>query len=252
VAKLLIRSIKRVFYRIYPTTHISAFLRTLYLQRYIKRIAFTTVLDAGCGPGQYALYLAGKYPHANFTGYDFSKENIKRCVESKDSLQLSNAEFKKLDLLELNQSDAFDLIYTIDVLEHIVGNMKVIGNLDRALKKGGILYIAIPNEKDHRFLFPEKYHQRYVEWSSIEHGGDQYSVEELIAILEDLGYRVLIGKRTFGLWGKLAWELDLVMEKKKNLKRLSLPFLLFLCYLDLIWKNGKSSYALLVIAKKIK
>jgi len=247
----VIRSIKRVFYRIYPTTHISAFLRTIYLKKYIRQFQFTQVLDAGCGPGQFTLYLAKKYPRAKFTGYDLSEEDIKRCLESKEALQLNNVKFKLLDLFELSEKEEFDLIYTIDVLEHIVGNMKVIINLDRTLKKGGILYIAMPNEKDHRFLFPDKFHRRYAEWSSIEHIGDQYSVEELIAILEGLGYEVLTAKRTFGLWGKLAWEIDLLLERKNNLKRLFLPFLLLVSYLDIFWKNGKSSYALLVIAKKI-
>lgn len=247
---LVIDRLKKAFYRMYPTTHISAFLRTLYLQRYIRRFQFTQVLDAGCGPGQFAFYLAGKYPLANFTGYDFSKEDIDKCVQSKGALGLKNAEFKELNLFKLNQKEKFDLIYSIDVLEHIVGNMKVIENLDRALKKGGLLYIAMPNEKDHRFLLPDKYHQQYVEWSSNEHVGDQYRVEELAVILEALGYGILVAKPTFGFWGKLAWELDMIIEEKKNLKRLLLPFLLLWCYLDTIWKNGENSYALLVIAKK--
>jgi len=250
VDNLVIRCIKKAFYRIYPTTHISAFLRTIYLQRYIRRFQFTRVLDAGCGTGQFTLYLARKYPHAEFTGYDLSEKAIKTSVASRNLHKLHNADFQKMDLFELNQKSVFDLIYSIDVLEHIVGNMKVIHNLDSALRKGGILYIAMPYEKDHRFLFPAKFHQRYVQWSAVEHGGDQYSLEEWKTLLQNLGYEIIISKRTFGMWGKLAWEMDLVLEGNKVIKRLLLPFLLCLCCLDIIWKNGRTSYALLIVARK--
>jgi 2-polyprenyl-3-methyl-5-hydroxy-6-metoxy-1,4-benzoquinol methylase len=250
VANLIIESIKKVFYSIYPTTHISAFLRTIYLQKYVRRFRFTKVLDAGCGPGQFTFYLAKKYPRAKFTGYDLSEQDIKKCHDKKQELQLNNVQFKQLDLFELNEEERYDLIYTIDVLEHIVGNLEVIRNLDRALKKEGILYIAMPNEKSHRYLLPEKCFKKYIEWSSKEHIGDQYSVKELASILESLGYKILYARRTFGFFGKLSWELDMLMEKYRNLKRLFLPSLLFLCWLDTVWQNSKGSYAILVIAKK--
>lgn len=247
---LIIASIKKVFYKIYPTTHISAFLKTIYLQKHVRCFRFTKVLDAGCGPGQFAFYLAKKYPRAKFTGYDFSEQDIGKCQDKKQELKLDNVQFKQLDLFKLNEEEQYDLIYTIDVLEHIVGNLKIIGNLDRALKNGGIFYIAMPNEKNHRYLLPEKYFKKYIEWSSKEHIGDQYTVEELASIMEGLGYKILHGQYTFGFWGKLAWELDMLMEKYRNLKRLFLPFLLFLCWLDTVWQNSKGSYAILVIAKK--
>jgi SAM-dependent methyltransferase len=252
VANLVIESIKKVFYRIYPTSHISAFLRTIYLQKYIRRFRFTKVLDAGCGPGLFTFYLAKKYPRTKFTGYDLSEQDIGKCQDKKQELYLDNVQFKQLDLFELNEEEQYDLIYTIDVLEHIPGNLAIIKNLDRALRKEGILYIAMPNEKNHRYLLPEKYFKEYIEWSSKEHIGDQYSVKELAFILESLGYKILHARRTFGFWGEFAWELDMLMEKYRNLKRLSLPLLLVLCFLDTLWENKEDSYAILVIAKKPK
>lgn len=250
MVNLVIESIKRVFYRIYPTTHISAFLRTIYLQKYLRRFRFARVLDAGCGPGQFIFYLTQKYPRTKFAGYDLSEQDIGKCQDKKQELQLDNVQFKQLDLFELNEEEQYDLIYTIDVLEHIVGNLEVIRNLDRALKEKGILYLAMPNEKNHRYLLPEKFFKEYIEWSSMEHIGDQYSVKELASILEGLGYKILYARYTFGFWGKFAWELDMLMEKYRNLKRLFLPLLLFLCWLDTVWQNREDSYALLIIAKK--
>ncbi len=246
----IIQLIKKVFYSIYSTTHIRAFLRTIYVQKYLRRFRFTRVLDAGCGPGQFIFYLTQKYPGAKFTGYDISENDIRKCKDKKQELQLDNVKFKRLDLFEIKEEERYDLIYTIDVLEHIVGNLEVIRNMDRALKKEGILYIAMPNEKNHRYLLPKKFFKEYIEWSSKEHIGDQYSVEELSSILEGLGYSILYARYTFGFWGKLAWELDMLMEKYRNLKRLSLLFLLFLCWLDTLWENKKDSYGLLIIGRK--
>lgn len=246
----IIQSIKKTFYSIYPTTHISAFLRTIYVQKYLRRFRFTRVLDAGCGPGQFTFYLAQKYPRTKFTGYDISEIDIRKCKDKKQELQLDNVQFKRLNLFELIEEERYDLIYTIDVLEHIVWNLEVIRNLDRALKKEGILYIAMPNEKNHKYVLPEKFFKEYIEWSSKEHIGDQYSVEELSSILEGLGYTILYARYTFGFWGKLAWELDMLMEKYLNLKRLPLLFLLFLCWLDTLLENKEDSYALLIIARK--
>lgn len=109
MANLVIESIKKVFYRIYPTSHISAFLRTIYLQKYIRRFRFTKVLDAGCGTGQFTFYLAKKYPGTKFTGYDLSEQDIGKCQDKKQELYLDNVQFKQLDLFELNEEEQYDL-----------------------------------------------------------------------------------------------------------------------------------------------
>jgi len=151
---------------------------------------------------------------------------------------------------ELKEKEKYDLIYSIDVLEHISGNWKVIENIYRALKNEGIFYLAMPSEKDHRYLFPERFFQKYIEWSAREHTGDQYEVSELCSILKDIGFKIILAKYTFGLWGRLAWELDMLTDGAIYLKRILFPMLMLFSYLDTIWRNQIGSYALLVIGKK--
>lgn len=55
--------------------------------------------------------------------------------------------FKVQDLMSLAEHETFDFIFSIDCLEHIPGNQKVVANLVQALAPGGILYVAMPCEK---------------------------------------------------------------------------------------------------------
>jgi SAM-dependent methyltransferase len=246
----MLRLIKLVFYIFFPSAHISAFIRSLYFKRFIKNKSFSKILEAGCGPGLFTFFVADRFPHAQVIGYDISKDDIEFCNQENIKRKTDNVSFVCCDLLELKEKEEYDFIYSIDVLEHISGNWKVLENIYRALKNEGIFYLAMPCEKNHRHIFPERFFQKYTEWSAREHTGDQYELSELCFILKDMGFKIILAKYTFGLWGKLTWELDMLMERYQNLKRLSMPLLLFLCFLDTLWKNKEDSYALLIIAKK--
>jgi SAM-dependent methyltransferase len=246
----MLRLLKSIFYKFYPSAHISAFVRSLYLKRFLKNKTFLKILDAGCGPGLFTFFVADRFPHAQVIGCDISKDDIESCNQENINRKFDNVSFVCCDLFELKEKEKYDLIYSIDVLEHISGNWKVIENIYRALKNEGIFYLAMPSEKDHRYLFPERFFQKYIEWSAREHTGDQYEVSELCSILKDIGFKIILAKYTFGLWGRLAWELDMLTDGAIYLKRILFPMLMLFSYLDTIWRNQIGSYALLVIGKK--
>jgi len=66
------------------------------------------------------------------------------------------------------------------------------------------LYVAMPCETIHRFLFPRRWFDKYIQWTAGEHIGDQYTCEELMAILRSLGLTIVRTQYTLGFWGKLA------------------------------------------------
>jgi len=241
---------KKVFYRAIPTAHISAYIRFLYLQKALKKVKFRNILDAGCGPGLFSFYIAKKYPEARVTGYDISPLDIETCNKKKNSDYINNVSFYCVDIRTPFHDKNFDFIFSIDVFEHILGNIKVLENVWLALKHGGQFYLAMPQEPGHRFLFPKRYFHNYISWSKKEHIGEQYDLATMSAILRKIGFLIEDARYTFGFWGKLAWELDLLTDCNKTIKHLLQPFLFTWGYMDTLWKNNPQSYAIRIIARK--
>lgn len=247
----MLKLLKRIFYKFFPSAHASAFIRLVYLGKFLKNFNFKKALDAGCGPGLFTFFVAEKFPESQIVGYDISHEDIEKCEKEKHEKKINNVTFHRTSLLELSDEEEYDFIYSIDVLEHIKGNKKVIKNIYNALKPGGTLYLAMPDETNHRFIFSKNKHiQNYIKWTESEHKGDQYSLNELSKLLEETGFRIVMRKHTFGFFGKLAWELDMMTDNCISLKHLIQPFIFISGYLDTFCKNRPGSYGVLVIGKK--
>ena len=242
---------KKLFYRFIPSAHISSYVRLLYLRQFLKHGDFREVLDAGCGPGLFSFYVAKRLPEARVSGYDISQENILLCNLEKRMGGIPNASFRRVDLTNSFERDQFDFIFSIDVLEHIPENGRVLRNFYKGLKAGGMLYLAMPYETRHRYILPRRLFRKYIAWAKTEHVGEQYDLGEMLAILShQIGFSIMKARYTFGFWGKLSWELDMLTERNLFIKHLLQPLLFVMGYLDTLWKNGPGSYGIRVIAKK--
>jgi SAM-dependent methyltransferase len=241
---------KERFYQYIPSAYASSYIRLIYLKIFLKRLEFRNALDAGCGPGLFSFFVAERFPEAHLTGYDISSTDIETCNQSKIQKKIDNVTFKTLNLREFDERERYDFIFSIDVLEHIRGNLAVLRNIYNALEPGGIFYLAMPYEPGHRYLLPHRFIKNYVDWAKKEHIGEQYSLTTISAILSELGFDVFDSRYTFGFWGKLAWELDMLTEKHPSIQRLLKPLIFVWGYMDALWKNGPGSYAIRVIAKK--
>ncbi|MBI2583181.1 MAG: class I SAM-dependent methyltransferase [Candidatus Aenigmarchaeota archaeon] len=69
------------------------------------------ILDAGCGNGVQALYLARLYPEALIHGYDISPEAIERANRYKQSREVPNACFSVSSHDSFEPPDKMDMIY---------------------------------------------------------------------------------------------------------------------------------------------
>lgn len=236
---------------------IGAYVRTKYFNRFLRNYIFgkkiDRILDAGCGTGDHAFYLARKLPGATVYGYDLAgsesyKSNIHECLRKKRESGDRNIVFQEKDLRTLNEKEKYDLVYSIDVLEHILGNRLVIENIFQSLKEGGLFYLAMPYDKANRRLLPAFFFKGFDAWADHEHIGEQYSLEELTSLMKEIGFTILEAKYTFGVFGKLAWELDKVFECMGPAGRLSKPFLKIIGWMDIYWNNKEGD--LLVIARR--
>ena len=89
----------------------------------INRRAYKSILDLGCGPGQFADYILQHHPQITYTGVDFSNVAVqtarKRCP---------NATFIEKNLLSSDFSLKWDseAIFLLEVLEHIENDIALL------------------------------------------------------------------------------------------------------------------------------
>lgn len=234
--------IKRLLYHtpLYPV-HMGQYLREKYFFRHLQKLpvaSFCRVLDAGCGPGTYTRSLARTYPNMKITGID-----IKEFATWDEPPP--NVQFKQEDLLRLSGESQYDFCFSIDVLEHIPGNCRVLENIFRSLKPGGYFYLHMPDDKHDRRIIPEKFFREFNEWARDEHIGEQYTLEEMKDLLRSIGFTVIRAHNTFGFWGKLAWEVDRITDSKRNIKVLLMPLLKVLAHLDIWFPKSAGSISVL-------
>ena len=97
-------------------------------------------LDAGCGTGTLARFLA-EAKGCNTLGVDASLEMIANCVPAR------NAEFRQIkDICETGLPDAtFDGVVCSSVLEYVSDPRAALVELWRLLKPNGLLLVSVPN-----------------------------------------------------------------------------------------------------------
>ena len=226
-AKLTINPILKPFIKAYidffGIPHIGLQVRALYFRKFMKHFDFRSILDAGCGLGFYSFYLAKKSPLKRIDACDHNPKVIEIDKKIRDRLHYKNLHFFQKDLLDLSESNEYDLIYCIDVLEHIKEDEQVVENIFKALRKDGIFYLHVPQKKAKVHL------QRFDDCARVRNAGHVrrgYSKEKLIQLMEKKGFKIRKVVDTFGWFASLAWELNQI-----SLSVLPIAALIFLMLL---------------------
>ncbi|OBH86394.1 class I SAM-dependent methyltransferase [Mycobacterium sp. E2989] len=100
------------------------------------------VADFGCGSGHAINVMAGAFPASRFTGVDFSEHAIAVGAREAAELGLANATFESHDLALLDKRDAYDVITVFDAIHDQAQPARVLENIHRALRPGGVLLMA--------------------------------------------------------------------------------------------------------------
>lgn len=211
------------------------FLRAWYVHRELRAIRKKTgkreikIFDAGSGYGQYSYFMIKNMAPCSIYAIDVKANWIDDCTRFFKTKNYSNIKFEVGDLLEISEKETYDLIVCVDVMEHIVEDVKVFSNYYNALKPGGFLLINTPS------IFGGSDAHSDEEESFIgEHARNGYSFEDLTEKLSPLGFHPYNSKYSYGFWGDLYWRLiikyPLLMVNKLKASILLLPFyyLLFL------------------------
>lgn len=238
---------------------VGSWVRFVYFSRFARKYLLgrgdLRVLDAGSGSGEYIAWLGKRLPEASLIGYDTSAGSTysKNFELANKKIETSNIRLFVKDLKTMEDREAFDAIYSVDVLEHIPDNEIVIRNIFDALKKGGIFYLAMPYDKERPTVLPARYFERFREWAEEEHVGEMRSLSETEHLLERVGFTVLESRYTFGVFAtKLAWELEQCLKVSpgsRYLLRLGRPVLNGLATLEFVFGIPDDGNILIVCQK---
>ncbi|OBF84985.1 methyltransferase [Mycobacterium sp. 852002-51163_SCH5372311] len=100
------------------------------------------VADFGCGSGHAINLMARAFPTSRFTGIDFSEEAIAAGRSEAAELGLTNASFESHNLAELDKVATYDVITVFDAIHDQAQPARVLQNIYRALRPGGVLLMA--------------------------------------------------------------------------------------------------------------
>ena len=218
------------------------------------------IIDAGSGFGQYTYFLTTLNSRHKILALDVKEEQIEDCNRFFNKIGKSDqALFEKQDLTVYSQAALFDLIISIDVMEHIIEDEQVFSNFQQSLKPGGMLLISTPS--DLGGSDSEHHEEDEVHGFIDEHVRDGYNINDIRTKLERAGFSRIEASYTYGKPGSLSWRLSMkypisVLNSSKLFfillpayYLLVFPFCLILNYMD-VSMHHKAGTGLMIKAYK--
>lgn len=156
---------ERMYWRFFGAADPAHFLRYRYLRLSLTGLSPKRILDAGSGRADHTFWLARRFPEAQVVGIDVDGGRIESAQQSAAKLGISNVKFK-LCGAESFDSEPFDYVISVDVLEHIEDRTAALRNLRRLCR--GEAFFHIPTVRPKPVLLT-KHMMRFHEWAAREH-----------------------------------------------------------------------------------
>lgn len=218
------RLLRTLFYRLLDLF----FLRSWYVRDLLRAYATPLdqqgawqLLDAGSGFGQYDRFILKQFPNVRITAIDIKENYLRDSAHYfREEIENERIQFRKADLLDLDQDRLFDVVICIDVLEHINDDRRVIRNLSDVLKEGGFFLMHSPSTYSEEDAGED---DSFVD----EHARVGYSKEEITEKIKEAGLAPVKVAYTYGRKGHLAWKLLIKypMLWMTKIKLWALPFM---------------------------
>ena len=211
-------------------------LRTWYVKKEIRKWAkdkknTAAILDAGSGFGQYSFFLSGMNRNWSVEAVDVKEEQISDCTDFFQRVNRDNVHFDVADLTKYVKADAYDLVLSVDVMEHILEDVQVFRNFHQSLVKGGMLLISTPSDQGGSDVHDHGEEESFID----EHVRDGYNINEIQEKLKSAGFARTEAIYAYGKPGQAGWRLSMkypiMMLNASRLFFIVLPF----WYLATFW-----------------
>jgi 2-polyprenyl-3-methyl-5-hydroxy-6-metoxy-1,4-benzoquinol methylase len=211
-------------------------LRAWHVRREIRQWAGNNrttrryILDAGSGFGQYSYFLSGLSPAWFVDALDVKDEQIADCNAFFAQIGRKNVNFEKADLTQFVLPDKFDLILSVDVMEHIADDEAVFRNFYDSLTQQGMLLVSTPSDQGGSDVHDHEEGESFID----EHVRDGYNINDIREKLKRAGFTKTEARFTYGTPGQVAWRLSMkypiLMLNWSKLLFILLPFYYVLTY----------------------
>ena len=209
---------------------------------------YKKILDAGCGQGIFTFEIARRLSESSITGVDIDNKLLERNRQIAEKITLKNCHFKFQDITRMNIKEEFDLIISIDNLEHVRDDESVLKKFNSALKPDGEMILHVPGYYRRWFFFNWK-----VNFDVEGHYRPGYTREEIVKKTEKTGFKIIESYYTYG-WmetftNNISYLITGARMKNKSLYALIFPLLLLISYFGRNSRPAKGA-GVLIKAKK--
>ncbi|WP_187263475.1 class I SAM-dependent methyltransferase [Pontibacter beigongshangensis] len=221
--------LRRIFYHLLDLL----LLRAWHVHKELSTWAITRrhkqqhILDAGSGFGQYTYYLTSKSSKWSVLAVDVKEEQVSDSNRFFRAIDRHNVVFRIADLVQFRQPNSFDLVLSVDVMEHIEQDVQVFKNIHASLRPGGMLLISTPSDQGGSDVHSGD-ETSFIE----EHVRDGYGIEEIHGKLQRAGFRRVEARYSYGKPGQVSWRLS--MKYPLQMLGVSKIFFLFLPFYYLV------------------
>ncbi|HEV7986264.1 MAG TPA: cyclopropane-fatty-acyl-phospholipid synthase family protein [Steroidobacteraceae bacterium] len=112
-----------------------------------------SILELGCGWGSLSLWLAEHYPGARITGVSNSATQ-KHYIDAECARRgIRNLEILTCDMNRFDIDQRFDRVVSVEMFEHMKNYQRLLANIGRWLKAGGLLFVHIFTHREYAYHF---------------------------------------------------------------------------------------------------
>lgn len=203
-------ALRKVFYQLLDWLLLRAWhIRKELRKRTHNSPEVTTILDAGSGFGQYTYRMARWFPKAQIKAVDIKPEQIADCNRFMQQAGLSQrVKFELADLTRFSEPERYDMVLSVDVMEHIEEDVLVFRNFYASMRKGAMLLISTPSDQGGSDSHDHD-HEEGVHGFIDEHVRDGYNIQEIEQKLKSAGFSRVEARYSYGTPGKISWKLSM-------------------------------------------
>ncbi|MFX1311069.1 MAG: methyltransferase domain-containing protein [Promethearchaeota archaeon] len=195
------------------------------IKLFIKfKLKFSKVLEVGGGFGLFSTNYKLNFPECNLYLLDLYNKDILKIVKNviKIKLSIKMNYFFECDIQKKTQfkDKSFDLIFALDVLEHIENPNLALDELFRILKQNGLIFISVPTESKLIKIFRKLYNKFKLIELNPHWNGKIKSEEEFYQCLKNKKIKILRREKyPFNSFPRLfSYDLFYLIQKK-NIKK---------------------------------